>query len=98
LKLTPVTGDLSRWSFRSPYPQSVFTNPRTDFIHALFGSLSLGGIGLLLEDLIVVNVSSFVVPLFVVKLRDVIRIFGFASQKNLEIVLGLRNFFAVRIA
>src|SRR5262249_48948857 len=65
--------------------------------HALFGSLSLRGIGLLLKDLIVVDISSFVILLFVVKFCDVERIFGLTSLKNLEVILRLRNFFAVRI-
>src|SRR5271165_1012034 len=98
LEFPTVTSGLSCRRSRCSDFESVFSHFGTDLVHALLSFLRLGGIRLLLDYLIIINVGGLVILLLVVEFRDVVRIIHIQALQRLQVVLSLRHFFAVRIS
>ena len=78
--------------------ESVISDLGTDLVHPLFSPLRLRRVGLLLDDLIVINVGGLVILLLIVEFRDAVGVLYVEVLQRFEVVLGLRHFFAGRIS
>src|SRR5580704_6656876 len=96
LELPIVTSSLSCRRSRCSDLESVFSHFGTDLVHALLSPLRLGGIRLLLDYLIIINVGRLIILLLIVEFRDAVRILHIQALQRLQVVLSLRHFFAVR--